>query len=177
MPRKRDEETIKLVSASELADLFGVHRHTVAEWVKRGLKAAREADADKGITWGFRMPDVLRFLQPPDHGEIIDERAAKGRKALAEAISAEMDLAERAAELLPVSIYRQEYANEIAMLRQRFLDAAPSFVKALQGIEDSQEAERAATKVIHGVLKVLSGKAVDRAVAIATGKQPEGEEG
>lgn len=109
-----------VLSISKLAQMFGLDRATMAKRLQ-GLEPVSESNAGKL----FRLGDVVRKLTEQRPAETED---AKNRKTQADAELAELKLAERRGEVVPISIVRDELHTIIKGIYQRCVVTFPQSV-------------------------------------------------
>lgn len=90
-------------SLTQAAAILEVHRNTLAKWLDQGAPAAQRADRVRGLEWELSIADIvdwrirkavddaLAAYQGDGPAGLIAEAEAKRRKAVAEAIVAEIE--------------------------------------------------------------------------------------
>lgn len=162
MPRQRPEAVSQLVTAAQLADLLGYHRHTITEsWVPRGCPVEQQADREAGKTWLFRPSKVVEWLVDTnggqDAGALPTKAESDARNALAAAARSEMLLARDRGELVELSAVKGVVAKEYAKVRSRVLSSAPEIAAKTFRLTDRDAVERIAREVLLDTLTALSG--------------------
>ena len=167
MARERPAEVSPILSASQLAQALAVDRGTIVDsWIPRHMPVWQAADRTKGIPWGFRLADVVRWLQDGGAiGEGPSRRDSDARRAAAEADLAELELAERRGELVPVAAVAAEVADAYASVRSRILGAATEIAREVPRVSDAGERERKTKEILSAALEVLVHEAAASAAA------------
>lgn len=95
------ESSAKIFSLVQAAAVLGVHRNTLAKWIDLGCPVERRADRARGIEWEISIPavvdwrikkavdDTVAIYGQSDGG--VSQEAADRRRALANAITAEIE--------------------------------------------------------------------------------------
>lgn len=112
-------------NVAELAELFGVHRHTIENWIKDGLPATRGvtpgdpvlAQLRAAVRW-VRARDEERSRKAIEKARGGDEDSAKARKLAAEAKLKEMLVAEREGKLVPAGDVEARWTERVGSLRE-----------------------------------------------------------
>lgn len=136
----------KILNRAEVAEIFGYSLPTVDSWIKDGLPS-RQAGA-KGVPWQFDSAEVHAWLikkarntrrtrgnsfgdereggaEIPDGWVGIDE--AKRRKEVANAKSAELDLAKSLGAVAPIEMISKTLSDEVAKARAKMLSIPTRF--------------------------------------------------
>ena len=124
------------VSVGVFADLFGVHRNTVATWVREGLPVQRrrgrvtDLDLAAGIQW-MRKRDLAAFearLEAATSTPDID--AARARKVAAEADLAELERDRRRGELVQTDAVEARWGEMAHSIREGVMSLPGMAVQA-----------------------------------------------
>lgn len=137
------------LNVAELAELYGVHRHTIEEWVKDGLPAARNPQGTKTLA---QLRAAVRWIRERDgkrHEEALEKARAEGdansskaRKLAAEARLKELSVAEKERTLVPASEVEAAWADMMTALRESVMSTAGALVQSnLVRPEDEGKAE------------------------------------
>jgi phage terminase Nu1 subunit (DNA packaging protein) len=101
------------VDALQLAEVFGIDRRTVTNWIKQKppcpsemVGRSRVFDSEKAIAW--YMDGAIRRALAGRKPLALDFEEARTRKTLAEAVLAEIELATQKGELIPLAEYERE---------------------------------------------------------------------
>lgn len=127
---KRDAAKARQVSLKELAALLDRDRNTVVKYVDGGMPFIEKADRDLGKAWIFDVADCVRWLEKraadvtadkfgdsPD-GQMTEDEA-KRRRAVAQAIVAELDMLERLRAVIPVSDALEWWAKDYGEIKAK----------------------------------------------------------
>lgn len=139
----------ELMNVAELAELYGIHRHTVEDWVKDGLPAARNPQGTKvlaqlraAVQWvrerdAARGADALKKAR--DEG---DQDSSKARKLAAEARLKELAVAEKERKLVSAEEVEAAWSDMMVALRESVMATAGMLVQSnLVRPEDEGKAE------------------------------------
>ena len=165
MARKR---TGKIVSAKELADLLGVQRHTVVEWAnKKGMPYTEAADRNAGKSWQFDTAAVFEWHREQaiqeslayagaaaEDDEISAEEADRRLKA-AKAAIAQIDLAERAEEVVAVEDIAEIWAKHCGIVRTSIMDLPGRAAPVVQKLDDAAEIQKELRDIVNEILEEL----------------------
>ncbi|WP_296071495.1 terminase small subunit [uncultured Agrobacterium sp.] len=103
---RREAAKLRLVSVKQAATLLNRDRNTVQKWLDRGCPFVTKGDRALGIAWELDLADVVKWLEEragenaaekfasSTDGQVSEDEA-KRRKALAQAVVAELDMLER----------------------------------------------------------------------------------
>lgn len=95
------------VSQSGCAEVFGVHRNTVAAWLKQGCPFVQKADKKRGRDWILDTADVAQWRADKavqdtvGDTETASEDELKRRKLAADTQLAELEVGKKRGELIP----------------------------------------------------------------------------
>ena len=113
-------------SVADAAEIIGVHRNTLAKWLKEGCPAERQADVEAGISWLVSIPAVIEWriaqqveaaVSSLDGGEKVSEDEAKRRRTLAQAIQEEIKADEALRRVVAIADVADRVAQEYAAVR------------------------------------------------------------
>lgn len=133
------------VSAADFADLLGVHRNTVGNWIRDGLpvKSRRGRAVQLELAAAFqwvRKQDaaaaearIEKLMADPDYDR------AEARKMIAAADMAEMERDKRRGELVPTADVEERWASVVVAAREAVM-AVPGVMVQDGTIRPSQEA-------------------------------------
>lgn len=136
------------VNVAELAELFGVHRHTVEAWVKDGLPASRGvtpgtpvlAQLRAAVRW-VRERDAKRAEEALEKAREGDPDSSKARKLAAEARLKELTVAEREGQLVPADEVEAAWQQQTAAVREAVMSVSAVLVQA--GVVQPQDEAKA----------------------------------
>lgn len=153
----RDGAKRRHVSLQEAAALLDRDRNTVKKWLeKEGCPYVQRADRDLGQAWVLDIADIVRWLEKRAADAAADkmsldgegrtsEDEAKRRRAVVQAIMAEIELAELLQAVVRISLVTDRVAADYAELRARLLgvpDAVaghfPAFAAEVKDKVDAQ---------------------------------------
>jgi len=162
------------VSQSQCAAVFGVHRNTIANWLKQGCPFDQKANKPQGKDW---ILDTAKVAQWREQKAVIDatgdtegasEEELKKRKLAAETSSAEMDLMERRGELIRMQHGATLVSTLLVVIRQALLQQPQRIAPLLVGIDDELVIKELIETENHEVLRNLSdGDSYQEAMEIA----------
>lgn len=161
MARQRTHNASPVLSAKQLGDYLGVDRHTIVDvWVPDGCPVERRADRDAGITWAFRLADVVdwmqqRALEAVNNGE-EDLKSAQARKVSYEAELAKLKLEYERGRLLEIEEIASIVATEYAVVRARMLNIPSQVAPELAFMNDSQSIERLLREAVSEALEEMT---------------------
>lgn len=127
----------ELMNVAELAELYGIHRHTVEDWVKDGLPAVRNPQGTKvqaqlraAVQW-IRARDAARGVEAlkkaRDEG---DQDSSKARKLAAEARLKELAVAEKERKLVSAEEVEASWTDMMVALRESVMATAGMLVQS-----------------------------------------------
>lgn len=169
----------RLATQSELAQIFAVTAQTVLAWERRGCPV--EEKGTRGKATLYNTASVIRWRTEravaASAGDMtaIDDAEARRRKLVAEATLAEMEVALKRGELVPLEIVGLQIENEYSLVRANFMSMAGEIAADLEGLEASEIEEILSTKVS----EILNGLSADGDFAIeseAESGTPDGTE-
>jgi len=151
-----------VVSLSQLAGFFGVHRNTVAAWVKKGCPFISQADRNQGREWQFSTAEVAQWRADQavrdcigDTTDVSKEDLIK-RKLAAETTIAEIEASIRRGEVAPLSEIERQWANTIIEVRARFRQLPARVAPQVFGIKKLSEVKEILLQEVDETLTVLS---------------------
>ena len=140
MPR---QERGKIVNRAELASIFGTSLPTIDAWVRAGMPCVQEGG--RGVEYRFNTREVIawrsaREALPGGAGgtgpETLDE--AKRRREITNADLAEIELAEKRGQVVPIEHVAKQVGRLLASVKARLL-AIPT--KAAPVVQTAGSAE------------------------------------
>ncbi|HDR9259616.1 TPA: terminase small subunit [Burkholderia vietnamiensis] len=115
----------RVVNRADLAEIHGVALTTIDAWVRAGCPVLQRGS--RGIEWAFNTADVARWREDeraraatgeaPDDREKLDLRRAK-----ADTLRAELELAKARDEVAPVAEFEKATARLLATIRTNMLN-------------------------------------------------------
>jgi len=95
------------VSQSSCAEIFGVHRNTVANWIKQGCPFVQKANKKQGKDWVLDTADVAQWRADKAVQDTVGDTEAatedelRRRKLAADTQLAELEVGKKRGELIP----------------------------------------------------------------------------
>ena len=117
----------EIVSAIGLSGIWGVHRNTIAAWVKRGCPYITKADRTRGVEWQFNTADVahwridLAIQDTIGDTEQATETELNRRKLAAETTIAELKAATARGELGSIDDFQRQLTGQVIEVRKKLL--------------------------------------------------------
>lgn len=134
-----------LVNRAKLAEIFDVALTTIDTWVKKGCPVHQRGA--RGVEWSFNTADVARWREDerakaaagdaPDDMDKLDLR-----KAQADTLRAELELAKARAEVAPVAEFEKATARLMATIRANILNVPARAALQLLGEGDETTFKR-----------------------------------
>jgi excisionase family DNA binding protein len=125
------------VNVAEIAELYGIHRHTVEEWVKDGLPAARNPQGTKvlaqlrAVVQWVRTRDAERGAAALEKARAEgDQDSSKARKLAAEARLKELAVGEKERKLVSAEDVEVAWADMMVALRESVMATAGALVQS-----------------------------------------------
>jgi phage terminase Nu1 subunit (DNA packaging protein) len=149
------------VPLADLAALFDVDQKTLKRWLASGMphrmrEQRIEVQASKCVQWR-RVEDKREQRASESPGEAKE----RTRKLSADADLAELRLAERRGELVPVAEVEAEMSRLCQAVRARILGARGRWAPRVIGLAGMREATQALDALALDLLKALESGAVD----------------
>lgn len=125
-----------LVNRAKLAEIFDVALTTIDAWVKKGCPVVQRGA--RGVEWSFNTADVARWREDERArqaaGTVPDDREKLDlRRAQADTLRAELELAKAREEVAPVSEFEKATARLMATIRTNMLNIPQRAVLRLLG--------------------------------------------
>lgn len=165
-----------MLNRAEVAETFGYSLPTVDSWIKDGLPSRQQGA--KGVPWQFDSAEVHAWLvkkaratrrtrgnafgdereggegETPEGWVGLDE--AKRRKEVANAKSAELDLAKSLGAVAPLDMIAKTLSDEVAKARAKLLSIPTRFRPTAQlhaaSAEKAKKLVAAVDELIHAAL-------------------------
>ncbi|ARQ56889.1 phage DNA packaging Nu1 protein [Rhizobium sp. Kim5] len=162
---KREAAKLRIVSVKQAATLLNRDRNTVQKWLDKGCPYVTKADRELGISWELDLGDVVRWLEDRA-GEIAAERfgasedgktsedEAKRRRAVAQAVVAELDMLERLRSVIPIADVLDLWSTDYAAIRDKLM-SIPDLIAANVDPAIASHVSGIAEKHIRNVLAKL----------------------
>lgn len=154
----------------ELADLLGVHKTTIDEWVREGMpyKARPDQTRQGERQWKFDSAETVEWLVARAKGSGVGvddgsksaakvEQEAKARERIAIAGLKEMEYAQALKELVHIDDVIERVEEQYAIVKSR-LQAIPGRMAQQLAVEsDAATVERLLKQEVSECLEALSG--------------------
>jgi phage terminase Nu1 subunit (DNA packaging protein) len=153
---------MKLVNATELGALLGVHRGTIQGWIQAGLPIQKKAKPGEKGGHQFVMKDVVAWLESRavhnavGNTDLMTADEAKRRKLSAEAGLQEIILAKRKGQIIELDDVEKKLSNSFAMLRSSMLKIPDRTSMQLVGETDEEVIKQVLKQEISEALDVLA---------------------
>ncbi len=148
----------KIVNQLELADLFGITRQTLRNWVVKGCPV--HSDEGKGKPKLFSTAEVFswreKFIRSSLSEDKIPERErAQIRKdnAAAEKVEIELELLRKSA--VPIDLLKDMLSKEYSEIRANFV-AMPGEIAAELELQEAPEIEEVLSSKVSEILEALA---------------------
>ncbi|QND41840.1 terminase small subunit [Rhizobium leguminosarum bv. viciae] len=116
----------------QAATLLNRDRNTIQKWLDKGCPHVTKADRDLGIPWELDLAEVVRWLEEraadtaaerfggTEDGKTSEDEA-KRRRAVAQAVVAELDMLERLRSVVPIADVLDTWAKDYAAIRDKLM--------------------------------------------------------
>lgn len=129
---KREAAKARHVSMKEASALLDRDRNTVKKWLDQGCPYVEKADRDLGKSWVLDLAAVVRWLEKraadataaklgATADGVISEDEAKRRRAVAQAVIAEIEASEVLKAVVPVSFVIERISKDYGELRAKLM--------------------------------------------------------
>lgn len=158
-----------ICNRTEIAEVLGVHKSTIDEWVKEGMPFRARPDASRPAErqWKFETGECVKWLMKraktgvgiDDRGESAEriEADARARERLAIAGLKEMEYAHKLKVMVHVDDVTDRVEEQYAIVKSR-LQAIPGRMAQALAVEmDAAAVERALKDEVGQALEELSG--------------------
>lgn len=148
------------VNRKQLADVFGISLPTVTAWISAGCPFDQRGGT--GREWVFDTADVMRWREQRAAEEaggqdVQDEAALKRRRMIADARTAELDLAVRMGEVADIGVMERVWTRIIAELQSNLRGPLVTRLESqLLGETDGRTFKRIALAEIDTALESLA---------------------
>lgn len=153
----------------EIADVLGVHKTTIDNYVREGMpfKARPDKTRQGENQWKFDSGECVKWLvrRAKDDGVGVDdsgdsdrriEQAAKARERMAIAGLKELEYAERLKTMVHVEDVVERVEEEYAIVKSRLQAIPGRLAHPLSAMSDAAEIERAIKEEVSQALDELS---------------------
>ena len=146
-------------TADQIADALGVDRRRVFEYVRAGMPKLGPGRFDENacLRWMVRhQAELIKRGESETSSKSADAvRRQRARLVEAHACDAEIDLAERRGELIPLELFRSTMSGMILTARQQLLQLPGRVAGELEG-EPRHVIKHKLTLAVHAALTALS---------------------
>lgn len=129
---KQDAARARHVSLKELAAFLDRDRTTISKWIEAGLPYVEKANRDLGKSWVFDTAEVVRWMEQRAANDVAEklggtaegvtsEDEAKRRRAVAQAVVAELDMLERLRAVVPIDDITDLWSKDYAEIRAKLM--------------------------------------------------------
>jgi phage terminase Nu1 subunit (DNA packaging protein) len=151
-------------SAIQLAEMLGVHRDTIYQLEKEGMP---RAPCGKGwtlpIAWRFNAAREREAGRRNSFDPTDDYEIGRARKVVAQAGVAELELAEKWKELVPVTVAQAIYEDDSARVATHLRGMGARLMNDLAVEDDPDEVMKRIDADIEEALEKLNGDHIDPA--------------
>lgn len=174
---RREAAKVRHVSLKEAASLLDRDRNTIMKWIDAGCPFVEKADRDLGKAWVLDIADIVRWLEDRSarltaeklgvnaEGAITEEEA-KRRRAVAQAVIAEIEASEVLKTVVRTSAAIERVASDYAEIRSKMM-AVPDAIAGRVEQRVSGKVRSIADEIIRLALESLK---VDRELAASEGR-------
>ncbi len=133
------------MNRAQCADAMGVSMPTLDGWVRAGCPIVFKGSRGKESV--FNLPDVIAWWGQRQVASAVGDKPtdienAKLRKAAAESMLTELELAKAMGDVAPIVEFERAQAALMATLRQNILNVPQRAVLQLIGMQDETEFKR-----------------------------------
>ena len=127
---KREAAKLRTVSVKQCSLLLNRDRNTIQKWLDQGCPFVTQADRNLGIAWELDVSEVVKWLEEraaksaaekfgdSEDGKMSEDEA-KRRRAVAQAVVAELDMLERLKSVIPISGALDLWAKDYAEIKAK----------------------------------------------------------
>lgn len=157
----------KQVSQSECASVFGVHRNTVAAWVKKNCPVVQVGNKSQGRDWILDTAAVAQWRAEQavqnavGNTEAATEDELRCRKLAAEVTIAEIDAAKKRGEVALLGEVEKVWRDYLLEFKARIRQVPTRVAGQLLGVTNETEIKAVLLDEIDETLTVLSDFTVD----------------
>lgn len=152
------------LSKAELAERFGVDVRSITNWVALGMPQRKESGRPV-FAWPecreWREVQIRNDARAVRHGDDSEERKTKAaeyrlRQLEIETENAELDLAERRGELVPLEFMRTEFSRISLALRNRLLSVPQTWAVRLGAAQSTIDRQIMLQDAVNELMPVLN---------------------
>lgn len=160
----REAAKLRLVSVKQAGTLLNRDRNTINKWLDQGCPFVTKADRALGIAWELDIADVVRWLEQRagdaaaekfggEEGKTSEDEA-KRRRAVAQAVVAELDMLERLRSVVPVGMVLDAWSKDYSEIRGKLM-SIPDAIAGNVDVSISSKVRKIADDHIRSVLDGL----------------------
>lgn len=158
------------MSLAQLASALDRDRNTVKGWLDKGCPAVTRANRATGQTWALDLAEVVRWLENRaaesataavgaiDDAGFMPKEEADRRKAVAQALMAELNLEEERRAVVRVDVALDLVAAEYASVRQAIENVPSTMAGRLATESDPARIQAVLDEAIRSALASLKGE-------------------
>lgn len=156
---------MKTCNLGELAEVLGVNRSTVNDWLGQGCPYLEKPDQSRGIGWKFSVAAVVAWLRKRDVDRAISDTSkmdideARLRKTAAEAALAELELAKQRGEVVSITVVTEIVGEQLSACKAKLLTLPSRAAPLVAPLIDRIECRDILDGVVREVLDELVGYA------------------
>lgn len=166
MTRKITKPNGKIVSRTDLADVFGVSMPTVDTWVRQGCPVVKRGS--KGISWEFATADVAEWLRERatkelagEDGDGLTDAQIERRTKMAKMIVAELEVAEAKRQVALVEEFQRAQSMFAAAVQSAVMRVPQRVVLRLIGETDEHKFKQVLREELTDALRQASEAEID----------------
>ncbi|KAA1237126.1 terminase small subunit [Agrobacterium tumefaciens] len=177
---RREANKARVVSMQQCSVLLGYDRNTVEKWVKQeDCPYISQADRDRGIQWELDLAAVVRWLQERAVRNVVGEDGdgdgsgkmtdSKKRKEAAQAILAELEVAEELGRVVPRQAVLDRIQKDYTEIKKRLMTLPAAIAGRLDAstqriareVADDQVRKMLAKLRVEDVVKAAEDRSTD----------------
>ena len=154
----------KKVSQSQCAEVFGVHRNTIAAWLRQGCPFDQKANKSQGLDWVLDTAQVAQWREEKAASDAsgrtdnlqIDIQTEKARLAYHQANLAELDEQVQRGKYVDIVTFEKVIADAFITIRQRMMNVPQRVTPLVVGLTDEMQVKKIIDNEVRDVLTELS---------------------
>lgn len=156
----------KIVDSHELTLIFGIHKNTIANWIKEGCPVYQKSRG-RGGRHQFNIQEVVAWreqravIAATGNTTQIDMEEAKRRKVAAEAGIVELELARKKGQVADLEEVERKLSNKFAQLSSRLRKVPERVVMQVLGETDEVKVKKMILREIDECLTLLAEEDAD----------------
>ncbi len=165
---KREAAKLRIVSVKQASTLLNRDRNTIQKWLDQGCPYVTKADRSLGIAWELDLAEVVKWLEERSatsaaekfadltEGQMSEDEA-KRRKAVAQAVVAELEMYEKLKAVIPIDDALSLWAKDYAEIKAKVM-AIPDILAVNVSPEISDQVRALADKHIRTAMALMKTK-------------------